>query len=107
MTDQQHFTAGAIEAAQMGLHKIKQNEMNAKELRIGNLLQREGGMILSVSVIEEKRFIADCNDWGYPSDDFEIEPIPLDESWLIRAGFIYHNPSDFYSKTGAEMGQRL
>lgn len=87
MTDQQHFTQGSIEAAQMGLHKIKQNEMNSKELRIGNIIgYREVDLNNGSEVI--KSYPCELNDIAEILRGNVVKrysPIPLDESWLIRA----------------------
>lgn len=71
--------------------------IQANELRIGNLIQNENGLILIVSNIEPGRILADFEDFSYSSEDWPISPIPLDESWLRRAGFARSKKGTFFS----------
>jgi hypothetical protein len=104
MTDQQHFIAGAIEAAQMGLHKIKQNEMiQASELRINNWVYLskgdrdvEGGEILKIYQISGGFDLYKLDE----NDCADIQPIIIDEGWLIRAGFEKGMKETFRTNSG-------
>jgi len=57
---------------------IKLNDMDNKELRIGNL----------VFDLEEKEN-TEVIQWTFESDYFtSLKPIPLTEEWLIKFGFV-------------------
>lgn len=61
--------------------------MEAKELRIGNLVYWNGevDMINSLSSMEPFLVTSDfnkCVEWD------ELEPIPLTEEWLVKFGFV-------------------
>jgi len=74
--------------------------MKANELRIGNYYNQFGYTHQATgSTISELEKAPESQLW--------CKPIPLDESWLIRAGFIYHNPSDFYSKNWGRNGAEI
>lgn len=59
--------------------------MEAKELRIGNLVIYYGRIVSITGITEEHPFInmitADYSEWK------EIEPIPLTEEWLLKSGY--------------------
>lgn len=64
--------------------------MNAKELRIGNLLIGKYGVAIISELTFWKAHINNYN--GNPLDTIldysEIKPIPLTEEWLLKFGFI-------------------
>ncbi len=79
------------------MNPSEQNEMNANELRIGSGILYNGAYNKVVSIRQPEptpdrfkdKWIVEIN----PPDSFwvcldELEPIPLDETWLRRAGFV-------------------
>jgi hypothetical protein len=69
--------------------------MEARELRINNLIEVEGN-IIEVGIIKEK-FISwnvakypENKVWNpfIPTNDIRINPIPLTEEWLLKFGFL-------------------
>jgi len=75
--------------------------MEANELRIGNWILNGLGEKFQVNAQTIGHMALGEAMLG------KMSPIPLDESWLIRAGFIYHNPSDFYSKNWGRNGAEI
>lgn len=65
--------------------------MNAKELRLGNLVML-GDIVAPVSIIE---LFSHTNAINELNQDM-IDPVPLSKEWLKRLGLIEHSVSDFY-----------
>ena len=81
--------------------------MNPTELRIGNLLLRDGNLDEVTGIFhqfdtETKNlyFIQGKNNLDYQIEDFK--PIPITEEWLIKLGFTKRNDNwfgiDFYTE---------
>lgn len=71
--------------------------MEAKELRIGNLLNHNNGFVVGPFTVNSIHISDLEKDNAYAK---EYEPIPLTEEWLIKFGFerwndVYNN---FYHK---------
>jgi hypothetical protein len=65
--------------------------LQPSELRIGNsLIDKISGELLIVSELSETGFTAKVADRSkYPlPDGWQAEPIPLNEEWLIKFGFV-------------------
>ena len=66
--------------------------IDAKELRIGNLILIDG-LVLEVDGIDfyEKILVEDstCDDGFSSNCSDDVEPIPLTEEWLVKFGFEY------------------
>jgi len=75
--------------------------MNAKELRIGNLIKlTDTGEIITVTGIMQDshgvKVFGITSDGTYCNPWIEnCEPITLTEDWLIRSGFVKDNNDDF------------
>lgn len=73
--------------------------MEAKELRIGNIISDYGGRIVIVRSIENPLQISDYfigvneNNSQYLHDD--INPIPLTEEWLLKLGFDHKSGNEY------------
>jgi len=63
--------------------------MEAKELRINNLLQNAKGDVTSVTsvFVDENGFSENLSFKCFNYTKIEVEPIPLTEKWLERLGF--------------------
>ena len=59
--------------------------MKANDFRIGNTID-VSGIICNITCMEEQRLTTDYQNHWYLGFD-EIEPIPLNEEWLLRLGF--------------------
>lgn len=73
--------------------------MEAKELRIGNILSVDGEELsvcqindtLDINFPEREIIVLSYKDGlKYTSEDFNIKPIPLTEEWLIKLGILNH-----------------
>lgn len=75
--------------------------MEAKELRIGNLLNHNNGFVVGSFTVNITH-ILDLEE----EDDYakEYEPIPLTEEWLIKFGFEW---DDIVTKTTGETEKML
>jgi len=70
--------------------------MKANELRIGNLVNlcfehRPGWDVASVTDIFRDGTIETDTQELTGKQKYYVEPLPLTEDWLLRAGFTYHN----------------
>jgi len=59
--------------------------MEARELRIGNLVKWHSSIIGKIESISETSVI--FSKWQYALSIKEFKPIPLTEEWLLRFGF--------------------
>jgi hypothetical protein len=82
--------------------------MNAGELRIGNLVEC-GALYLPYGEGSIVEILADCvtccvgtDMYTYLFDD--LKPIPLNEDWLIRAGFEKSTTQDKFFTKGNNIG---
>lgn len=72
-------------------------KLTAKDLRIGNLLYFKGSEYLAnVQLINSPNHF-DCRDeYGSFCPNGSYEPIPLNDDWLKRTGFIYSENLKIY-----------
>lgn len=76
--------------------------MKASELRIGNLIYKDIiHMDTSVTKDVWKVSALDIRDCDHYKDDFNGEPIPLTEEWLIRFGATKHSSINYKLMVGA------
>ena len=60
--------------------------MNAKELRVGNLIYNDFGEIQPVYGVDEKSILTKVEENGW-SICFKPKTIQLNEEWLLKLGF--------------------
>jgi hypothetical protein len=79
--------------------------MKANELRIGNWVKciMDGGITIETDVTHLPNGVWSPYDIGthitddtFISEDFEVDPIPLTEEWLVKMGFIEIDGNDYY-----------
>lgn len=78
--------------------------MDAKELRIGNYVITDALLIPRPLIGKDKaQPMSAWGLWLYSAGEFEIQPIPLTEEWLIRFGFVLYKRTlkyNIYIKNG-------
>ena len=75
--------------------------MDAKELRIGNKLQKSNGEIFAVSRLEDSLDILVEEKPGLLTLDYNLFGIPITEEILIKAGFTHSKTADKYFIKGS------
>ena len=65
--------------------------MNAQELRIGNLVERDGNILEVVRIAKDNIINYDLilQSKGMHVNSGNVIPIPLTEEWLVKFGFYY------------------
>ena len=83
-------------------YRFKNNIMEAKELRIGNLIEHKAIMCEVLSI--DNKWLQLDND-QLNTKISECNPIPLTEEWLFKFGFI-KTPTRYYIGDLNEFGSR-
>jgi hypothetical protein len=79
-----------------------EKDMKANELRVGNLVYHSiTGEVWDIDL----DFFHDLVSGGFTLDD--IEPIPLNEEWLIRFGFVKEKSEWYVLKRGSKKTNNL
>lgn len=84
--------------------------MDARELRIGNLVLDPEGLVSKILSISTESNSTDGkyyleNDYNGPPED--LRPIPLSEEWLLKFGFEKYGKTKLYKNTKGRVSVTL
>lgn len=68
-------------------HRVKGKTMEAKELRLGNLVMSSGNNCTVVAIHEDEGVSVLGSDFYLTENESDLQPIPLTEEWLLKFGF--------------------
>ncbi len=73
-------------------------KLNHKEFRVGNLVEYDG-RVFEIDSVSEVLPTLNTIEFGIGVVDWNnLKPIPLNEDWLVRLGFISNHYFDRYEK---------